>query len=93
LAEDEATFLKVFVLSRGNLKAVGQELGISYPTVSSKLDEVIAALSGALEGERERAESSARQDILDRIASGDLSAAEGLKLMKELKSFEEGERE
>jgi len=89
LTEDEATFLRVFVLSRGSLKAVGKELGISYPTVSSKLEEIIAALSREAEKRAEGEGTSARGDILDRIASGDLSAEEGLRLLKTTKTKKE----
>ena len=90
LSEDEATFLRVFVLLRGSLKAVGKELGISYPTVSSKLEEIIAALSRETEKRAEEEDTSARGDILDRIASGDLSAEEGLRLLKATKTKKEG---
>ena len=90
LSEDESTFLRVFVLSRGSLKAVGKELGISYPTVSSKLEDIIAALSGETEKRAEGDEASARGEILDRIASGDLSAEEGLRLLKATKTIKEG---
>ena len=89
LTEDESTFLRVFVLSRGSLKAVGKELGISYPTVSSKLEEIIAALSPETEKRAEGKDTSARGEILDRIASGDLSAEEGLRLLKATKSKKE----
>ena len=89
LTEDESTFLRVFVLSRGSLKAVGQELGISYPTVSSKLEDIIAALSHETGRRTERVDAAARRDVLDRIASGDLSAAEGLRLLKATKAQKE----
>ena len=86
LTEDEATFLRVFVLSRGNLKAIGKELGVSYPTVSGKLDEIITALSGGAEDKRKQNAAAARREVLDRIASGELSAGEGLRLLKDVKS-------
>lgn len=44
LGEGEAEFLRLFVLSRGNLRRLGQRLGISYPTVRARLDEVVQAL-------------------------------------------------
>jgi len=89
LTEDEATFLRVFVVSRGSLKAVGQELGISYPTVRSKLEEIIAALSQEAERRTMEEGTAARREILDRIASGELSAAEGLRLLKATKAEKE----
>jgi hypothetical protein len=41
----QVEFLRLFVVSRGNLRAVGRKLGISYPSVRRKLEELSAALS------------------------------------------------
>lgn len=86
LSEDQSTFLRVFVLSRGSLKAVGEELGISYPTVSNKLEEVISALGRETGGTVQSESGAARRDVLDRIANGELSVAEGLRRLKETKA-------
>jgi hypothetical protein len=40
-------FLLVFVRNRGVIRDVERELGISYPTVRSRLDAVLAALGAA----------------------------------------------
>jgi hypothetical protein len=37
-------FVEVFVKNRGVIREVERELGVSYPTVRARLDEVIAAL-------------------------------------------------
>lgn len=42
-------FLMCFLKSRGNLKAVQEALGISYPTAKKQLDRVITALGMANE--------------------------------------------
>ncbi|WP_434735190.1 DUF2089 domain-containing protein [Clostridium sp.] len=44
LTKEQLRFIEVFLKNRGNIKDVEKELGISYPTVRSKLDEVISAL-------------------------------------------------
>jgi hypothetical protein len=44
LNEEQSTFLRLFVTSRGNLSEVEKRLGVSYPTVRAKLDEIIARL-------------------------------------------------
>jgi hypothetical protein len=44
LTEEQSTFLRIFVLSRGNLSEVEKRLGVSYPTVRAKLDEIIERL-------------------------------------------------
>ena len=46
LTEEQGTFLKTFLTSRGNLSEVEKRLGVSYPTVRAKLDEVISRLEG-----------------------------------------------
>src|SRR3712207_4108667 len=50
LTEEQSTFLRIFVMSRGNLSEVEKRLGVSYPTVRAKLDEVIERLSGHAPG-------------------------------------------
>ncbi|MCC6628720.1 MAG: DUF2089 domain-containing protein [Chloroflexi bacterium] len=44
LTREQVTFLRLFVTSRGNLSDVERALGVSYPTVRAKLDDLIAAL-------------------------------------------------
>src|SRR5438477_12826210 len=44
LTADQLEFLETFIRARGNFKDVERELGISYPTVRSRLDAVIRAL-------------------------------------------------
>src|SRR5690625_266352 len=42
--KEQMNFVEVFILSRGNIKEVEKELGISYPTVRSRLNEIIKKL-------------------------------------------------
>lgn len=44
LPKDELDFINTFIMCRGNIKDVEKTLGISYPTVRSKLDSVIKSL-------------------------------------------------
>ncbi len=44
LTEEQATFVRLFVQNRGKLNAMEELLGVSYPTVSSKLEEIIGRL-------------------------------------------------
>src|SRR5438094_2189927 len=46
LSPDQVAFLRLFVTSRGNLSDIERSLGVSYPTVRAKLDDLIAALAG-----------------------------------------------
>lgn len=44
LSEEEQRFVIDFVKCSGSLKEMAQKLGLSYPTVRNRLDEVIALL-------------------------------------------------
>src|SRR5919199_702495 len=44
LPREQLRFVEVFVKNRGVIRDVERELNISYPTVRSRLDEVIRAL-------------------------------------------------
>jgi hypothetical protein len=91
LSEEQSTFLRIFLTSRGNLSEVEKRLGVSYPTVRAKLDEVIARL-GALEPVSQPApqpapqasDGSERRAILDAVARGEISAAEGVTRIRAL---------
>ena len=44
LSKEQMGFVETFIVSRGNIKEVEKELGISYPTVRSRLNEIIEVL-------------------------------------------------
>ena len=55
-----------------------KELGISYPTVKSRLDEVAGALGLAVEPEPEKGNT----DILESLDKGELSIEEAVNIIK-----------
>jgi hypothetical protein len=44
LSKEQMTLLESFLRSRGNLKEMERELGISYPTVRGRVDALVRAL-------------------------------------------------
>src|SRR4030088_834832 len=75
LTREQLQFVEVFIRCRGKIKDVEEELGISYPTVVARLNEVVQAMG--FEVRQEDADlSGRRQQILDELASGKLSAAD-----------------
>ena len=52
LPSEQLIFMEAFIKCRGNIKEVEKDLGISYPTVRSRLDSVIEALGYG--GDKER---------------------------------------
>jgi hypothetical protein len=77
LSSEQQEFVEVFIVARGNIKEVEKQLGISYPTVRKKLDEVVQALGHAPQAERLK-----REEILDAIDKGEISAKEGIVMLK-----------
>src|SRR6187551_3548402 len=49
LPVEHQRFIELFVLAGGSLKEIAEQTGVSYPTVRSRLDKVIAALGDAME--------------------------------------------
>ena len=50
LTAEQKYFIEVFLKCRGNIKEVEKELNISYPTVRSRLNDIIRALGYDLPG-------------------------------------------
>jgi hypothetical protein len=84
LSSDQQSFLILFVRSRGNLSEVERALGVSYPTVRAKLEELINAMADAPAEPQAEADSamSSRRAVLDRVARGELPASEALELLR-----------
>jgi hypothetical protein len=83
LSDDQLTFVRAFLRVRGNLSEMEKVLGVSYPTIRNKLEEINQALERA---EQYPAVSSndARNAILQQVASGKLDAAQALEQLKGL---------
>lgn len=77
LTREQMEFVEVFIRSRGNIKDVERELGISYPTVRAKLDQVIEMMAGGkvgLVGQKEIvAMEQAKQDVIQRLEKGEIT--------------------
>lgn len=85
LTEEQSTFLRLFVQRRGNLSEMEKALGISYPTVRNKLEEIIRLLHEEVpEPEAELEPESERDVILRRVAMGQLSAEAALSQLQHL---------
>jgi hypothetical protein len=79
LGADQLAFLEVFLKNRGVIKDVEAELGISYPTVRGRLDDVIRGLGLAAtndEGLRPSQMREERRQILEALRSKQISADE-----------------
>ncbi|MGH2500548.1 MAG: DUF2089 domain-containing protein [Candidatus Limnocylindria bacterium] len=81
LTSEQLEFLETFIRARGNFKDVERELGISYPTVRSRLDAVIRALGFAAQAEPDR-EAERRKEILRELAEGRIAADDAAALLE-----------
>src|SRR5215471_13935451 len=70
LSREQLAFVEVFVECRGKIKDVEQRLGLSYPTVVSRLDQIVDAMPGP-RGPSESDGRSRRIDaVLESLARG-----------------------
>jgi hypothetical protein len=79
LDEEDLRFLKRFVLSSGSLKALCDEYEVSYPTLRSRLDRLIAKVQAA---EDPKVVDSFQRKLHVLVADGKMSAALARELWK-----------
>jgi hypothetical protein len=82
LSPDQLHFVEVFLRCEGKINRVQDDLGLSYPTVRSRLDEVISAL-GYEVGEQQESGDVQRQEILERLARKEISSEEAFRILQE----------
>jgi len=84
LTEEQKSFIETFIKCRGNIKEVEKELGISYPTVRSRLDDAANALGYERpQGTAHEEEYAGRRlEILDELEKGKISVEDALNLLK-----------
>lgn len=83
LDEDQARFLETFLRCRGTISMVEKELGISYPTVRSRLDALLQTLDLVPVKEEEAAkraaanlQKEARTKIIEQLERGEITPEE-----------------
>jgi hypothetical protein len=83
LTPEQLHFVEIFLRCEGKMTRVQEELGISYPTVRSRLDEVIRSLGyEAGDQEKDTAGPEDRQEILARLARHEITSEEALALLQ-----------
>ena len=99
LTKEQLALLESFLRSRGNLRDMERELGISYPTVRSRVEALVRALGfGPRDGDeasadeasgtapaRDAATSAAsRHEILERLARHEIGAEDAATAIRAL---------
>jgi len=78
LTEEDHDFIKVFLRTHGSIKEVEKELGISYPTVKNRLNQIISNLGIKAKIAPNKEE---RLEILDRLEKGVITLQQALSLL------------
>jgi hypothetical protein len=78
LGADERELLRVFLVSRGNMKELERHLGVSYPTARARFDALLATL-GLERPAAAAAAPSTRLEVLRSLARGDLDVDEAMR--------------
>lgn len=79
LNEEQQSFVELFILNSGSLKEMAKILGVTYPTVRSRLDEIISSLKEEIKQREEY-----KDDILKRVEQGKISPEKAAEVIKNL---------
>lgn len=75
LSPQQKEFLEIFLKSRGNIKMVGEQLQISYPTVTKRLDELLCHL-GLVEIEEKQQEVNFDMNLFRKLRYDSMTPSE-----------------
>jgi hypothetical protein len=75
-------FLETFVRCEGKISWVQRELGLSYPAVRGRLNDLIRALGYEVREEPPRVAASERRAVLSELAEGKITSEEAIKLLQ-----------
>ncbi len=84
LSEEQLHFVEAFVRNEGKITRMEEEFSLSYPTIRSRLHDVIRALGfepgkdGALAMSEEE-----RKQILEDLDKGKISSEEAMRMLEE----------
>jgi hypothetical protein len=82
LTPEQLAFVETFIRCEGKLTRLQDELSMSYPTARSRLTEVIRALGYEVHEASEPVSGEERKVILQRLAEGEISSEQALRLLK-----------
>lgn len=78
LTKEQKYFVKMFLKNRGSIRDMEKELGISYPTVRNKIEEINYALGLSEENKMEVDVGT----VLQRIKTGGMKIDEALSILR-----------
>ena len=90
LGRDQMLLLEAFLRSRGNLRELERELGVSYPTIRGRIDDLLRSL-GLGDGNAPAApaapqppgmDARTRRDVLERLSRKEITADDAAALLR-----------
>ena len=82
LTSEQRHFVEMFIRSEGKLNRLQEELGLSYPTVRNRLEEVMRAMGYDVDSRDEGSEAR-REEVLQRLAGHEITSEEALELLED----------
>jgi len=86
LSPEQRRFVELFIACEGKLTWLAQEIKVSYPTVRSRLDEVIRTLGyeprESAPAEEKQRQAEQRQAVLDDLAAGKIDPEQAVRLLQ-----------
>ena len=76
LTDEDRDVLRVFLASRGNMKELERHLGVSYPTARARFDALLVKIGIDRPAP---AAPSARVELMEQVARGEIDIDEALK--------------
>lgn len=80
LSLEDQVFITAFLRSHGSIKEMEKIFGVSYPTIKLRLNRI----AGQLEFVDDNP-SPSRADVLERLKSGEISAADAIRELEAMK--------
>ena len=82
LSPEQIEFVETFLQCEGKLNRMERELGMSYPTLRSRLTDVIRQMGFEVGPEATTLSEEERHQILDDLASGKISSEDAMSMME-----------
>ena len=81
LSPEQLHFVETFIKCEGKITRVEEELGLSYPTVRGRLNDVIRALGYEVSAQA-TVSAERRKAILEQVQAGELAPQDAVELLK-----------
>ncbi|NMB61238.1 MAG: DUF2089 domain-containing protein [Chloroflexi bacterium] len=82
LSPEQLQFILTFIRCEGKFNRMEEELGLSYPTLRNRFNEILRVMGFEEQAEEEKLTNAARKDILTQLNEGKISIDEAQDLLR-----------